>query len=84
MANNYGNLCQRVFSFVEKIVQIKFQSQRNLIKKIMILLKKITEDLDSLIKDMNNQELNSYLKKLLIIRLMQINISMISTLDFEK
>ena len=25
LANNYGNLCQRVFSFIKKIVQIKYQ-----------------------------------------------------------
>ena len=27
LANNYGNLCQRVFSFIKKIVQTKFQFQ---------------------------------------------------------
>ena len=28
LANNYGNLCQRVFSFIKKIVQIKYQKHK--------------------------------------------------------
>ena len=30
LANNFGNLCQRVFTFVKKIVIIKFLKQINL------------------------------------------------------
>ena len=36
LANNYGNLCQRVFSFIKKIVLIRYQEQTNLILKIQI------------------------------------------------
>ena len=34
LANNYGNLCQRVFAFIKKIVTIKFQKTTHLQMKV--------------------------------------------------
>ncbi len=65
LANNYGNLCQRVFSFIEKNCSNKIPKPVKFDNKDNQLLKNITEGLDTLIEDMNNQELNSYLKKVI-------------------
>ena len=65
LANNYGNLCQRVFSFIEKNCSNRIPKPTKFDKKDEDLLKNLTESLDSLIEDMNNQELNSYLKKVI-------------------
>ncbi len=65
LANNYGNLCQRVFSFIEKNCSNKIPKPKKFDKKDEDLLKNLTGELDSLIEDINNQELNSYLKKVI-------------------
>ncbi len=65
LANNYGNLCQRVFSFIKKNCSNKVPKPKKLDKKDNQLIKKLTGEIDSLIQDMNNQELNSYLKKVI-------------------
>ena len=65
LANNYGNLCQRVFSFVEKNCSNKIPKPKKFDKKDDNLIKTLTGSLDNLIEDMNNQELNSYLKKVI-------------------
>jgi len=65
LANNYGNLCQRVFSFVEKNCSNKVPKPKKLDKKDNELIENLTGELNSLIEDMNNQELNSYLKKVI-------------------
>ncbi len=62
LANNYGNLCQRVFSFIKKNCdnKIPFSSEINdSDKKLLNDLKNSLPKLKSL---MNNQELNEYLK----------------------
>ena len=63
LANNYGNLCQRVFSFIKK-------NCNNKIPKIITngdidknLLGDLQKSLPKLINLMNNQNLNEYLKK---------------------
>ena len=63
LANNYGNLCQRVFSFIKKNCDNKIP----LISKLTDLDKKLLDNLKNslpeLITLMNNQELNEYIKK---------------------
>ena len=56
LANNYGNLCQRVLSFIK----IPFSSKLNDTDKK--LLNDLKNDLPNLISLMNNQELNEYIK----------------------
>ena len=62
LANNYGNLCQRVFSFIKKNCDNKIPKY----DKLDILDKKLLDNLKNrlpkLINLMNNQELNEYLK----------------------
>ena len=65
LANNYGNLCQRVFSFIKN-------NCNNTVKKNHIVSKadkKLVDETESLTKDlrenMDNQNLNSYLKSVI-------------------
>ena len=63
LANNYGNLCQRVFSFVAKNCNNKIPKSN----KLSVEDKKLTDNLKlnvtNLIKDIDNQDLSSYIKK---------------------
>ena len=65
LANNYGNLCQRVFSFIEKNSNSKIPK----IKKLDLDDKKISDEiinkLPKLRTLMDNQELNLYLKEVI-------------------
>ena len=63
LANNYGNLCQRVFSFIKKNCgnKIPFSFKQTVSdKKFLNNLKDSLPKLKSL---MDNQELNEYIKK---------------------
>ena len=65
LANNYGNLCQRVFSFIKKNCSNKIPKPKKLTKEDKDLIKSLTNNVETLIDDINNQELNSYLKKII-------------------
>ena len=65
LANNYGNLCQRVFAFVKnnckiKIIKTNKLSESN--EKLITETKKITKNLRLY---MNNQRLNDYIKSVI-------------------
>ena len=65
LANNYGNLCQRVFSFIKNNCNGKVSRTKNLSisdEKIITETKKITKDLR---KEMDNQNLNNYMKSVI-------------------
>jgi methionyl-tRNA synthetase len=62
LANNYGNLCQRVFSFIKKNCDNKIPRALNQNSTDKILLDNLTHNLSKLISLMNNQNLNEYLK----------------------
>ena len=65
LANNYGNLCQRVFSFIKKNCSNKIPLSG---KKENIddeLTNKLTNNIPNLINAMDKQELNSYLKQVI-------------------
>ena len=63
LANNYGNLCQRVFSFIKKNCNNKIPSNSKLNDSDRQLLNNLKDSLPKLISLMNNQELNEYIKK---------------------
>ena len=63
LANNYGNLCQRVFTFISKNCSNKIPKPGALAKVDNILLENLKNEIPNLIKLMNNQELNLYIKK---------------------
>ena len=60
LANNYGNLCQRVISFNEKNCNLLVPEKNNFEKEDLILLDKIGNNADVLRSNIDNQELNSY------------------------
>jgi len=63
LANNYGNLCSRVFSFIKKNCGNKIPYSSKLNKLDNKLLNNLIDDLPNLIDLMNNQSLNEYIKK---------------------
>ena len=62
LANNYGNLCQRVFSFIKKNCDNKIPKSSKLNNLDKKLLDNLRNNLPNLIKLMNNQDLNGYIK----------------------
>ncbi len=65
LANNFGNLCQRVFAFVEKNCDSKIPECKKFYKEDELLLKNLTSKLKKLVELMNNQELNLYIKEVI-------------------
>ncbi len=67
LANNYGNLCQRVFSFVKKNCKSKVKKTKMLSNSDKKLIEQ-TQSLTKSLRDaMNNQNLNSYIKSVISI-----------------
>ena len=65
LANNFGNLCQRVFSFIEKNCNSSIPNFNKLSKEDDILIKSIVNKIPKLIKLIDNQELNQYMKEVI-------------------
>jgi len=63
LANNFGNLCQRVFSFLERNCSGKLPMCNKFEDVDLKLINNLTDKIDELVVDMNNQELNNYIKK---------------------
>ena len=61
LANNYGNLCQRVTTFVEKNFNSKIPEIIKFTEEDKKLLKKYEKDLEILQKKIDNQDLNFYI-----------------------
>ena len=62
LANNYGNLCQRVFSFIKKNCSNKIPKPKKLETIDLKLIDKLKKDVPNLVKLMDNQNLNEYIK----------------------
>ena len=65
LANNYGNLCQRVFSFVKNNCKNKINKTNDISnsdKKLIDKTKLLTSNLRN---EMNNQNLNNYIKSVI-------------------
>ncbi len=62
LANNYGNLCQRVFSFIKKNCNNKIPKETKLNNSDKKLLDNLKNNLPKLITLMNSQNLNEYIK----------------------
>ena len=63
LANNYGNLCQRVLTFVEKNCDNKIPKPGKFIDIDLELSNNLKNNIEGLVKIMNNQDLNSYIRK---------------------
>ena len=60
LANNYGNLCQRVTVFAEKNCSSKVPVIQDLHTEDLFVLNKFTENLPILRKEIDNQNINFY------------------------
>ncbi len=65
LANNYGNLCQRVFSFIKKNCNNKIPKPAKITKDDNDFLNNIRINMPTLIELMNKQNLNEYLKEVI-------------------
>jgi len=61
LANNFGNLCQRVTAFTEKNCSSKIPQINNFDKVDLIMLDKFTENLSIIRKEIDNQNVNFYI-----------------------
>ena len=62
LANNYGNLCQRVFSFIKKNCGNKIPKKNKLNENDIKLIENIKKNIPKLINYINKQNLNEYIK----------------------
>ncbi len=62
LANNYGNLCQRVFAFIKKNCNNKIPEANNLKPVDQKLIKNIKDSIPKLIDLIDKQNLNDYIK----------------------
>ncbi len=62
LANNYGNLCQRVFSFIKKNCNNKIPKFNNLKKIDKQLIENIKNNIPKLVDLIDQQNLNEYIK----------------------
>ena len=65
LANNFGNLCQRVFSFVKTNCNNKVKKSTKLSEEDKALFKNTNNFTKNLRDLMNNQNLNSYIKSVI-------------------
>ncbi len=61
LANNYGNLCQRVTAFAEKNCSSKVPDLKKFNDEDLIMLNKFTKNLTNLRHEIDNQNLNFYI-----------------------
>ncbi len=61
LANNFGNLCQRVMAFTEKNMSLQVPKNINFNEEDLKILNKFSDNYDNLIDYINNQNINSYM-----------------------
>ena len=61
LANNYGNLCQRVTAFAEKNCLFKVPEIKKFNKEDLTILNKFTENLPVIRHEIDNQNINFYI-----------------------
>ena len=65
LANNYGNLCQRVFAFLKKNCSNKIPKSDSFSKTDKVLTNKLKNDVNKLNEFINKQDLNNYIKQVI-------------------
>ena len=65
LANNYGNLCQRVFTFLKKNCENKIPKSNILSSEDKALTNKLKNNVKKLNELISKQELNVYIKKVI-------------------
>ena len=61
LANNFGNLCQRVMAFTEKNMSLKVPKNINFNEEDLKILNKFSDNYNNLIDYINNQNINAYM-----------------------
>ena len=61
LANNYGNLCQRVMAFAEKNCSLKIPEYKNFNQDDLIMLNKFSDNLSTIRKEIDKQNINYYI-----------------------
>ena len=62
LANNYGNLCQRVFAFIKKNCDNKIPKKVDLKESDILLTQNLKNSIPKLICLINKQNLNEYIR----------------------
>ncbi len=65
LANNYGNLCQRVISFCEKNTDLKIPKAGNFLKEDLDIFNNYSENLKKLSEEIDDQNINFYVEFIL-------------------
>ncbi len=65
LANNYGNLCQRVFAFLKKNCNNKIPKNTSLTNEGKLLTNKLKKNIKKLNEFINEQDLNNYIKQVI-------------------
>ncbi len=63
LANNYGNLCQRVFTFIQKNCSNKIPKPDKFLDVDKKLTNNLKDEITNLIELINKQDLNNYIKQ---------------------
>jgi methionyl-tRNA synthetase len=61
LANNYGNLCQRVTAFAEKNCSLKVPEIKNFNKDDLVILNRFKENLPLIRQEIDKQNINFYI-----------------------
>ena len=61
LANNYGNLCQRVTAFAEKNCFLKVPENKSFNDADLIMLNRFTENLEKIRQEIDKQNINFYI-----------------------
>ena len=61
LANNYGNLCQRVIAFNEQNLNLEIPKKINFTKIDLEILNNFKDNYQNLLNHTNNQDINSYI-----------------------
>ena len=62
LANNYGNLCQRVTAFAEKNCQSKVPDIKKFNKDDLLMLNRFLDNMSLIRKEIDNQNINYYIE----------------------
>ena len=65
LANNYGNLCQRVFAFIKKNCDNKIPNNNSPTNEGKLLTNKLKKDIKQLNEFIDKQDLNNYIKQVI-------------------
>ena len=60
LANNYGNLCQRVVAFVNKNLNSEVPKNYNFLNEDFVILNNFNEEYNNIVNYIDNQDINNY------------------------